>query len=233
MKDFELDKRRLVIGGVAVFIVTVYLIRLFMLQLLSDDYKKNADSNAFLKKIEYPSRGAISDRHGRLLVYNQPAYDIMVVMNEEKGRLDTTEFCNALGITKEYFIKRMNDIKDRNKNPGYSRFTEQLFMSQLSDKEFSVFQEKIFRFPGFYVQKRSIRQYQYPYAAHVLGDVAEVSKADVENSDYYQPGDYIGKLGVERSYEEQLRGEKGVYYCAMPTVVCKATIKMESSTAAL
>ena len=210
MKDFELDKRRLVIGGVAVFIVTVYLIRLFMLQLLSDDYKKNADSNAFLKKIEYPSRGAISDRHGRLLVYNQPAYDIMVVMNEEKGRLDTTEFCNALGINKEYFIKRMNDIKDRNKNPGYSRFTEQLFMSQLSDKEFSVFQEKIFRFPGFYVQKRSIRQYQYPYAAHVLGDVAEVSKADVENSDYYQPGDYIGKLGVERSYEEQLRGEKGV-----------------------
>ncbi len=210
MKDFELDKRRLVIGGVAVFIVTVYLIRLFMLQLLSDDYKKNADSNAFLKKIEYPSRGAISDRHGRLLVYNQPAYDIMVVMNEEKGRLDTTEFCNALGITKDYFIKRMNDIKDRNKNPGYSRFTEQLFMSQLSDKEFSVFQEKIFRFPGFYVQKRSIRQYQYPYAAHVLGDVAEVSKADVENSDYYQPGDYIGKLGVERSYEEQLRGEKGV-----------------------
>jgi penicillin-binding protein 2 len=210
VKDFELDKRRLVIGGVAVFIVTVYLIRLFMLQLLSDDYKKNADSNAFLKKIEYPSRGAISDRHGRLLVYNQPAYDIMVVMNEEKGRLDTTEFCNALGITKEYFIKRMNDIKDRNKNPGYSRFTEQLFMSQLSDKEFSVFQEKIYRFPGFYVQKRSIRQYQYPYAAHVLGDVAEVSKADVENSDYYQPGDYIGKLGVERSYEEQLRGEKGV-----------------------
>ena len=210
MKDFEFDKRRLVIGGVAIFIVTVYLIRLFTLQLLSDDYKKNADSNAFLKKIEYPSRGAISDRHGRLLVYNQPAYDIMVVMNEEKGRLDTMEFCNALGITKEYFIKRMNDIKDRNKNPGYSRFTEQVFMSQLSDKEFSVFQEKIFRFPGFYVQKRSIRQYQYPYAAHVLGDVAEVSKSDVENSDYYQPGDYIGKLGIERSYEEQLRGEKGV-----------------------
>ena len=210
MKDFELDKRRLVIGGVAIFIVPVYLFGLFRLHLPRAYYKKNADSNAFLKKIEYPSRGAIMDRHGRLLVYNQPAYDIMVVMNEEKGRLDTMEFCNALGITKEYFIKRMNDIKDRNKNPGYSRFTEQVFMSQLSDKEFSVFQEKIFRFPGFYVQKRSIRQYQYPYAAHVLGDVAEVSKSDVENSDYYQPGDYIGKLGIERSYEEQLRGEKGV-----------------------
>lgn len=210
MKDFELEKRQLVIGGVATFIVIVYLIRLFTLQLLSDDYKKNADSNAFLKKIEFPSRGVITDRRGRLLVYNQPAYDIMVVMNEEKGRLDTAEFCNTLGITKDFFIRRMAEIKDRAKNPGYSRFTQQLFMSQLSDREFSVFQEKIFRFPGFYVQKRSIRQYQYPYAAHVLGDVAEVSRSDIEASDYYQSGDYIGKLGIERSYEEQLRGEKGV-----------------------
>ena len=104
----------------------------------------------------------------------------------------------------------MAEIKDRNKNPGYSRFTQQLFMSQLSDKEFSVFQEKMYRFPGFYVQKRSIRQYQYPYAAHVLGDVAEVSPSDIEADDYYQAGDYIGKLGVERSYEKQLRGQKGV-----------------------
>lgn len=210
MKDFNLENRRYVIGGVAITIVVVYIIRLFTLQLWSDDYKKNADSNAFLKKIEYPSRGAIYDRHGKLLVYNQPAYDIMVVMNEESGRLDTTEFCNTLGITKEFFIQRMNDIKDYNKNPGYSRFTQQMFMSQVSDKDFSVFQEKIFRFPGFYVQKRSIREYQYPYAAHVLGDVGEVSESDIEDDDYYQPGDYIGKLGVERSYEKELRGEKGV-----------------------
>ena len=210
MKDFNLEYRRYIIGGVAILIVVVYIIRLFTLQLLSDDYKKNADSNAFLKKIEYPSRGVISDRNGKLLVYNQPAYDIMVIMNEESGHLDTLEFCEALGITKEYFIQRMNDIKDRSKNPGYSRFTQQLFMSQLSDKEFSVFQEKMFRFPGFYVQKRSIRQYQYPHAAHVLGDVAEVSPSDIEEDDYYQPGDYIGKLGVERSYEKQLRGQKGI-----------------------
>ena len=210
MKDYNLENRRLVIGGVAAVIVVVYLVRLFTLQLMSDDYKKNADSNAFLKKIEYPSRGAITDRHGKLLVYNQPAYDIMVVMNEESGRLDTTEFCEALGITKEFFIQRMNDIKDRTKNPGYSRFTQQLFMSQLSNKEFSVFQEKIFRFPGFYVQQRSIRQYQYPYAAHVLGDVGEVSPSDIEEDDYYQPGDYIGKLGIEKYYEKELRGEKGV-----------------------
>ena len=191
-------------------IVVIYIIRLFMLQITSDDYKKSADSNAFLKKIEYPSRGGIYDRHGKLLVYNQPAYDIMVVMNEAKNHLDTLELCEVLNITREDFDHRMETIKDRSKNPGYSRFTQQLFMSQLSETDFSVFQEKMFRFPGFYAQRRSIRQYRYPFAAHVLGDVAEVSPADIEQDEYYQPGDYIGKLGVERSYEQQLRGEKGM-----------------------
>ncbi|MBQ4450625.1 MAG: penicillin-binding protein 2 [Prevotella sp.] len=206
----DLDYRKYVIGGIAVVIVIVYTVRLFVLQIMSNDYRKSADSNAFLKKIEYPSRGVISDRNGELLVYNQPAYDIMVVMNEAKDRLDTLEFCQALGISKAYFIKRMNEIKDRSKNPGYSRFTQQLFMAQLSNQDFSVFREKLFRFPGFYIQQRSIRQYQYPYAAHVLGDVAEVSESDIENDDYYQAGDFIGKLGIERYYEKQLRGEKGV-----------------------
>ena len=210
MKEYGLENRRYVIAGVAVLIVIVYIIRLFTLQIMSDDYKKNADSNAFLKRVEFPSRGVITDRNGKLLVFNQPSYDIMVVMNEARNHLDTLEFCEALGITREEFDYRMATIQDRSKNPGYSRFTQQLFMSQLSDKDFSVFQEKMFRFPGFYVQRRSIRQYQYPYAAHVLGDVAEVSPADIEEDDYYQPGDYIGKLGVERSYERQLRGEKGV-----------------------
>ena len=210
MKDHSLDYRRFVIGGVALLIVVIYIIRLFMLQITSDDYKKSADSNAFLKKIEYPSRGGIYDRHGKLLVYNQPAYDIMVVMNEAKDHLDTLELCEVLNITREDFDHRMETIKDRSKNPGYSRFTQQLFMSQLSETDFSVFQEKMFRFPGFYAQRRSIRQYRYPFAAHVLGDVAEVSPADIEQDEYYQPGDYIGKLGVERSYEQQLRGEKGM-----------------------
>ena len=210
MKDFELENRRFVIGGVATLIVVIYIIRLFMLQISSDDYKKSADSNAFLKKIDFPSRGVITDRNGKLLVFNQPAYDIMVVMNEARGRLDTLEFCQALNITREEFDRRMATMQDRSRNPGYSRFTQQMFMGQLSDKDFSVFQEKMYRFPGFYVQRRSIRQYQYPYAAHVLGDVAEVSPADIEEDDYYQPGDYIGKSGVERSYERQLRGEKGV-----------------------
>ena len=158
MKDFSLENRKRVIGGVAVFIVVLYVVRLFALQVMSDDYRKSADSNAFLKKVEFPSRGIIRDRNGKLLVFNQPSYDIMVVMNEERGHLDTLDFCQTLGITKETFIKRMNDIKDPAKNPGYSRFTQQLFMTQVDDKNFSVFREKMFRFPGLYIQKPTIRQ---------------------------------------------------------------------------
>ena len=210
MKDYNLEKRKYVIGGVATAIVIIYIIRLFTLQIMSDDYKKNADSNAFLKKIEYPSRGIISDRNGKLLVYNQPAYDVMVVMKEAKGKIDTLSLCETLGITREEFDKRMETIKDRNKNPGYSPYTQQLFLSQLPAKTFSILNYKIYLYPCFSVQRRSIRQYEHPYAAHVLGDVAEVSPADIEEDDYYQPGDYIGKLGVERKYEKQLRGEKGV-----------------------
>jgi penicillin-binding protein 2 len=207
VKNNRPEYRKYVIGGVATLIIAVYIVRLFMLQITSDDYKKSADSNAFLKKIEFPSRGIISDRNGQLMVYNQPSYDIMVVMNEARGHIDTLDFCNALNISRQEFDERMKAVMNTR---GYSRFTEQLFMSQLSDQEFSIFQEKMYRFPGFYVQRRSIRQYVYPYAAHVLGDVAEVSPADIEEDDYYQPGDYIGKQGVERSYEKQLRGEKGV-----------------------
>ena len=207
MIDYNLEKRKYVIAAIATLIVAVYILRLFTLQITSEDYKKSADSNAFLKKVDFPSRGIIRDRNGQLLVYNQPSDDIMVVMNEVKERLDTTELCLVLDITREEFDRRMATIK---KTPNYSRFTQQLFLPQLSDKDFSIFQEKMYRFPGFYVQRRTIRQYQYPYAAHVLGDVGEVSPSDIENDDYYQPGDYIGKLGVERSYERQLRGEKGV-----------------------
>lgn len=210
MKNQALAGRKYVIGGVAVVIILIYIVRLFTLQIMSDDYKKNADSNAFLKKVDYPARGVISDRQGRLLVYNQPAYDVMVVMNEEREGTDTLGLCEALGISKEEYERRMGIIKDRSRNPGYSRFTQQLFMSQLSERDFSVLNEKLYRFPGFYVQRRSIRQYEYPYAAHVLGDIGEVSPADIEDDDYYQSGDYIGKLGIEKQYEKALRGEKGV-----------------------
>ncbi len=208
-RDYQREKRRYVVAGVATLIILIYIVRLFTLQLLSDDYKEAADSNAFFPRIQYPARGAITDRKGRLVVYNRPAYDVMVVMKEQVG-VDTLALCRALGIDRDYYDRRMAELKDSRRNPGYSSYTQQLFLAQLSVEEFSTFREKLFLFPGFYVQKRSIRQYSTPHAAHILGDVGEVSPADIERDEYYRSGDYIGKLGVERYYEEQLRGEKGV-----------------------
>ncbi len=209
MKDYQLEKRKFVIGLAAVIIVLIYILRLFDLQIMTDDYKKNADSNAFLNKTQYPSRGAIYDRNGKLLVFNQPAYDITFVPREV-AQLDTADFCRALNITREQFDQRMKDVKNRWMNPGYSKYTHQTFMTQLSSEECGVFQEKLFKFPGFYIQRRTIRQYTYNSAGHVLGDIGEVSKRDIEKDDYYIRGDYIGKQGIERSYETYLRGEKGV-----------------------
>ncbi len=208
-KDYRLEKRKYVLGGCAVLIVLIYLARLFALQLMSDTYAQNAEQNALLKQVQFPARGSISDRSGNLLVYNQPAYDIMVVMNEQVG-VDTLDLCETLDITPERYEQRMSEIKDRGRNPGYSSFTQQVFMSQLSAAEFSRFMEKMYLFPGFYVQKRTIRQYDCHNAAHILGDVGEVSQAEIEEDAYYRSGDYIGKLGVEKSYEKQLRGVKGV-----------------------
>lgn len=198
--------RKYILGGIAVAVVIIYLIRLFSLQLMSDDYKKNADSNAFRKEIQYPSRGLILDRKGRLLVYNESSYNIMVVMNDQRG-IDTLDFCQTVGITKDFYIKRMDEIKSK---ISYSRYTPQLFMSQIPAEEFSVFREKLFRFKGFSVEKRSVRHYTTGLGAHLLGDVGEVNDKDIANDDYYQSGDFIGKLGVERSYEKELCGEKGM-----------------------
>ena len=208
-RDYNLEKRKYLIGGAAILVVLVFLIRLLALQIMSDDYKRNADSNALLQSIKYPARGLIYDRDGRLLVFNQPAYDITVVMKEVKD-LDTVDLARTLGVEPQFLRKRFADIRDRRLNPGYSRYTHQVLMTQLSSEDCAVFREKLFRFPGFYIQGRTIRQYGYSAGAHILGDIAEVSKSEMKKDDYYQRGDFIGKLGVERSYEKQLRGEKGV-----------------------
>ncbi|MBP3228719.1 MAG: penicillin-binding protein 2 [Bacteroidaceae bacterium] len=202
-------ERRFVIGAVAACIVLVYIIRLFFLQLVETDYKLTADSNAFRRDVVYPSRGLISDRNDSLLVYNEPSYTILVQMMEQHG-VDTLAFCRTLGISREDYIRRMDDIKDSEKNPHYSRYKPQVFMSGIPQEEFSRIREKLFRFKGFYVEKRSTRKYVGATGAHVLGDVGEVSPSDLGRDFYYQSGDIIGKLGVERSYEKELRGEKGV-----------------------
>ena len=209
MRRLDNEYRKFIIGGIALFIVLSYIARLAYLQLSDEEYKVRAESNAFLNNVIFPSRGVIYDRNGELLVYNQPAYDIMVIMREVQN-LDTLDFCKTVGITKKMFDERMALIKDRNKNPGYSTYTQQLFMAQIPSEEFSIFQEKLFRFHGFYVRERTIRRYATDHCAHILGDVAEVSPADVERDEYYAPGDYIGKQGVERSYEPELRGIKGI-----------------------
>ena len=208
-KDFNLEKRKYVIVGAAIFIVLVYVVRLFDLQILTDEYKKYADNNAFLNKVQYPSRGAIYDRNGKLLVFNQPAYDVTFVPREVVD-LDTADFCRTLNLTRQQFDQLMADVKDRRKNPGYSRYTQQVFMTQLSAEECGVFQEKLYKYPGFSIQRRTIRQYTYNAAGHALGDIGEVSRRDIEKDDYYRSGDYIGKQGIEKSYEKYLRGEKGV-----------------------
>lgn len=204
--ELNFSSRKYVLGGIVVAVVIIYIVRLFSLQLMSDDYKKNADSNAFRKEIQYPSRGLILDRKGNLLVYNEASYNIMVVMNDQHG-VDTLDFCRTVGITPEFYKQRMEEIKSK---PNYSRYTPQVFMTQIPPQEFSVFREKLFRFNGFSVEKRSVRHYTTGLAAHILGDVGEVNDEDIKEDDYYQSGDYIGKLGVERSYEKQLRGEKGM-----------------------
>ncbi len=209
-KDYRFENRRFVIAGIAVLVVVLYIVRLLVLQVLTDEYKQYAESNALYHQIRYPSRGMITDRKGELIVYNQTAYDITVVLKEAEGHIDTLDLCDALHITKQDFDERMAYIRNRHRNPGYSRYTHQLFMSQLAPKDIGVFQEKLFRFPGFYVSKRSIRQYKHKVAAHLLGGIAEVSQRDMKNDPYYRRGDYIGKQGVERAYEKDLRGQKGV-----------------------
>ena len=209
IRKHRYEYRKYTIGGIALIIVLCYIVRLAFLQLSDGEYKTKADSNAFLNNVIFPTRGVIYDRNGELLVFNQPAYDIMVVMREVED-LDTLDFCQTINISKEEFDTRMATIKDRNKNPGYSTYTQQLFISQIPAQEYSILQEKLFRYRGFYVRERTIRRYATDHCAHVLGDVAEVSPKDVERDSYYEPGDYIGKQGVERSYETELRGVKGV-----------------------
>jgi penicillin-binding protein 2 len=201
----KFSNRQYVIGGIVALIILIYIGRLFSLQVMSDKYKTSAESNALYKEIIYPSRGQILDRNGELLVYNEPSYNIMVVMKDQVG-VDTAEFCKLVGITPEFYAEKMKEIKNKR---NYSKYQPQLFMAQIPAEEFSIIREKLSRFKGFKFEKRSSRKYTTPYAAHILGDVGEVNEKEMETDEYYKNGDIIGKLGVERSYEKQLRGQKG------------------------
>ena len=205
-KDYKLEKRKYVIGGFVVVLVIIFIVRLFELQVADSRYKENADSNAFLRKTVYPSRGLIYDRNGELIVYNQPAYDVMMIPRDVQP-FDTIDFCNTLQITREEFDQRMKDLRA---NRGYSSYSQQTFMSHLSAKDYGRLQEKLYRYPGFFIQKRILRQYNHIAGANILGNIRAVNSRDIEKDDYYRPGDYTGDLGIEKSYEQQLRGVKGM-----------------------
>lgn len=189
-----------------IIVASILLImRLFYLQIIDDSFKLKSENNAIKIQYDYPERGYIYDRHGKLLVANQPSYDIMVIPRDLK-KIDTLEFCHLLNITKEDYIRIINKAK------VYSPRLPSVFLPQLSKAEFAAFQEKIRKFPGFYIQKRSLRDYQVKFGANVFGFITQASEGIIKKNPYYNSGDLLGKQGVEESYEEILRGIKGVKY---------------------
>lgn len=208
-KDYNLEKRKYVIGGFVVVIVLIYLIRLFNLQVVDSTYKDSAESNAYLRKAVYPARGIMYDRDGRLVVFNQQAYDVMMIPKDVQ-EFDTLDFCAALGLTPEQLKEKFADMRDKRINPNYSAYLPQRLIAHLTPEEYGRLQERLYRFPGFYIQRRILRRYNYECAANVLGNIREVNAEDVKANPYYSAGDYTGDLGVEKSYEQYLRGEKGV-----------------------
>ncbi|MEA4840120.1 MAG: penicillin-binding protein 2 [Bacteroidales bacterium] len=209
MQSLENLRRKNILTFILLGVFVAFVLRLASLQLFNDDYKTFADSNAFYKKTIYPARGLIFDRNGELMVYNKPSYDVMLVMREMIN-FDTLDFCKTVGITKQDFIQRIEEVKDRRHNPGYSSYTPQVFLSQLPVNTYGVLQEKLFRFKGVSVRSRTLREYMQPIAAHALGYVAEVNRRDMDEDPYYVMGDYSGRSGIEKQYEKDLRGIKGV-----------------------
>lgn len=191
----------------AVIIVTsiILIARIFYLQVIDETLKLKSENNAIKKVFDFPERGYIYDRNGKLLVANQPSYDIMVVPREIKD-IDTTEFCSLLHITKAEFIKKIEKAR------VYSPMLPSVFLSQLNKAEYAAFQEKERKFEGFYTQKRSLRDYQVNFGANVFGFITQVNEGILKKNKYYNSGDLIGKQGVEQQYEEALRGIKGVKY---------------------
>ncbi|NBL64568.1 penicillin-binding protein 2 [Flavobacterium sp. NST-5] len=191
---------------VLIIVVTIIIVaRLFYLQIIDDSFIKKSDNNAIKIKYDYPERGYMYDRNGKLLVANQPSYDVMVIPNEIKN-LDTLSFCSLLKVTKEEFLAKIAKAK------VYSPRLPSVFLPQLNKKEYAGFQEKIRKFQGFYIQKRSLRDYQTKSGANVFGYIAQVNDAIIKKNPYYKSGDLIGRQGVEEVYEDVLRGVKGVKY---------------------
>lgn len=197
--------RKVLLPSIVLIGTVLLILRIFYLQIIDDSFKLKSENNAIKIKYEYPERGYIFDRYGKLLVANQPSYDVMVIPRDIKN-LDTIEFCKLLDITKDFFKERLAKAKI------YSPMLPSVFLAQLNKLEYAAFQEKVRKFEGFYIQKRALRDYQFEYGSNVFGFITQVNEKIIKKNPYYVGGDLIGKQGVEESYETSLRGQKGVKY---------------------
>ena len=195
--------RKYVIGSIFILVAVILLIKLFMIQIVDDSYKQSSDNNTLRYITQYPSRGKIYDRNGKLLVYNEAVYDLMIIPSQARN-IDTAAFCKLLNISNETYNNNLKKAK------RYSNITPSIFISQITKEEYGHIAEVLYHYPGFYFQTRAIRQYPKPIAAHTLGSIGEVTKTEMERDSYYNLGDYIGKSGIEKYYEKDLRGKKGI-----------------------
>lgn len=199
----NLSGRKTVILFIFSSIALIFIIKLFFLQVVDHSYKLSSQNNVLRYITQYPARGKILDRNKKLLVYNEAAFDLLVIPQQVKA-FDTNAFCELLAIEKEDFTARLNKAR------RYSRYRPSVFLEQISKEDYGFIAEKLYHFPGFYFQSRTLRHYPQPIAAHVLGDVGEVNQRNIDQDPYYKSGDYIGKSGIERFYEKELRGTKGL-----------------------
>lgn len=202
-----LENRRFVIIGFFVLIGVIYLMRLFYLQVLDESYSIESSSNSIKRVIEIPFRGQIYDRYGKLIVYNTPVYDLLVTPYKVRVE-DTLRFCKVLGIEKREFDSLITAAS------AYSRFKPSLFLRQLSKEDFASIQDVMVDYKGFEFAKSSLRTYTAPTLANTLGYVSEISKGQLEKQEepYYRQSDYIGQNGIEKVYENELRGKRGIKF---------------------
>ena len=199
----NLSKRQYVVIGIFAVVGVVYLLKLFSLQVIDKSWVVSAENNVLRYVTQYPARGKVFDRNGELLVYNEAVYDLMVVPNQAKN-IDTLELCRLLGISKDAFVDRFT------KASKYSKIKASVFVPQISKEDYAHIAEILYRFPGFYFQTRTLRHYPNAIAAQTLGDIGEVDKSLLDEDPYYRMGDYVGKSGIEKFYEKELRGKKGL-----------------------
>lgn len=200
----NLVSRQYVIIGIFAVVGLLFLIKLFSLQVLDSELKRSADNNVLRYVTQYPARGKVFDRNGKLLVYNEAVYDLMVVPGQVSKTIDTAEFCRLLNITRESYVERFTKARK------YSRIKASVFVSQISKEDYAHIGEILYRYPGFYFQVRTIRHYPQAIAAHTLGDIGPIDQKQLDADPYYRRDDYVGQSGIEKFYEKDLRGKKGL-----------------------